>query len=96
METMNPSPFYDQLFGAEKFRLIFPLERDCVGPDWLESGELVRKNGWEPEIEVIEAVSLGGNRYRLAERCSHFQRGGSAQRVENRTHPSGAVRPSIV
>ena len=69
MEPMSPSPFYDQLFGAEKFRLIFPLARDCVGPDWLESGELVRKNGWEPEIEEIEAVSLGGNRYRLAERC---------------------------
>lgn len=69
MEQINPSPFYDQLTGAEKFSLVFPLARDCAGPDWLESGELVRTDGGETETEEIEAVSLGSNRYRLAERC---------------------------
>lgn len=64
MEQANPSPFYDQLVGAEKFSLIFPLSEDCAGPSWLESGELVHSGDGE-----IEAVSLGGNRYRLAERC---------------------------
>ena len=66
---MNPSPFYDQLTGAEKFSLIFPLDRECAGPGWLESGELVVTLGGEDEAEDIEAVSLGGSRYRLAERC---------------------------
>jgi hypothetical protein len=69
MEQTNPSPFYDQLGGAEKFSLIFPLSEDCAGPSWLESGELVHSGGGEIETEDIEAVSLGGNRYRLAERC---------------------------
>jgi hypothetical protein len=69
MEQTNPSPFYDQLVGAEKFSLIFPLSEDCAGPYWLESGELVHSGDGEIETEDIEAVSLGGNRYRLAERC---------------------------
>jgi hypothetical protein len=66
---MNPSPFYDQLTGAEKFSLVFPPDRSGVGPYWLESGELVCADDVETEAEDIEAVSLGGNRYRLAERC---------------------------
>jgi len=66
---MNTSPFYDLLTDAEKFRLLFPLVRDCVGPDWLDSGELVRSDGGQMEEEEIEAVSLGDSRYRLAERC---------------------------
>lgn len=69
MEIPNPSPFYDLLEGAEKFTLTFPLTRDCVGPDWLESGELVRDKNEGIETEDIEAVSLDGNRFRLAERC---------------------------
>lgn len=69
MEPLNLSPFYDQLTGAEKFSLIFPLERDCVGPDWLDSGDLVRAEDVEPETEIVEAVSLGSDLYRLAERC---------------------------
>jgi hypothetical protein len=69
MEKTNPSPFYDQLTGAEKYSLVFPLARDCAGPDWLESGELVSTHGGETETEEIEAVSLGDSRYRLAERC---------------------------
>ena len=69
MEQISPSPFYDQLTGAEYFRLVFPLGQDGAGPYWLDSGELVRPNGVEIEAEDIEAVSLGGNRYRLAERC---------------------------
>ena len=69
MESAYPSPFYELFEGAEKFTLTFPLTRDCVGPDWLESGELVRSNNEGIETEEIEAVSLGGNRYRLAERC---------------------------
>lgn len=69
MMQTNPSPFYDQLEGAEKFTLSFPLTRDCVGPDWLESGELVRSKNEGIETEDIEAVCLGENRYRLAERC---------------------------
>ena len=67
---MNQSPFYDLFIGAEKFKLHFPLVRDCVGPDWLETGELVRNGSAEAEVEEIEAVPLGGSRYRLAERCS--------------------------
>ena len=69
MEPTNPSPFYDQLVGAEKFSLIFPLSEDCAGPSWLESGELVHSGDCEIETEDIEAVSLGSSRYRLAERC---------------------------
>lgn len=69
MEQSNPSSFYDQLTGAEKFSLVFPLDHDGAGPYWLESGELVRADGGETEAEDIEAVSLGGKRYRLTERC---------------------------
>ena len=69
MEQTNPSPFYDQLVGAEKFSLLLPLFVDCAGPSWLESGELGHSGDGEIETEDIEAVSLGGNRYRLAERC---------------------------
>ena len=66
---MSSSPFYDQLTGAEKFSLVFPPDLDGVGPYWLESGELVRADDVETEAEDIEAVSLGCNRYRMAERC---------------------------
>jgi hypothetical protein len=66
---MNPSPFYDQLTGAEKFSLIFPLSQDLAGPNWSDSGEVIQTDGSEIETEEIEAVSLGKNRYRLAERC---------------------------
>ena len=69
MEQKNPSPFYDQLTGSEKFSLIFPVGQDESGPHWLASGELVSADGVQTESEDIEAVSLGGNRYRLAERC---------------------------
>lgn len=69
MEQTNPNPFYDQLTGAENFSLLFPADQDGFGPYWLESGELVRFDGVETEAENIEAVSLGSNRYRLAERC---------------------------
>jgi len=48
-----------RLEGAEKFTLSFPLTRDCVGPDWLESGELARSENEGVETEDIEAVSLG-------------------------------------
>ena len=68
-KPMNPSPFYDQLTGAEKFSLVFPPDRSGVGPCWLESGELVCADDVETEAEDIEAVPLGSNRYRLAERC---------------------------
>ena len=67
---MNPSPFYDQLTGAEKFSLVFPPDRSGVGPYWLESGELVCADDVETEAEDIEAVYLGGNRYRMVERCA--------------------------
>jgi hypothetical protein len=69
MKYANPSSFYDQLVGAEKFSLIFPLSEDCAGPCWLGSGELVHSVDGETDTEEIEAVSLGRNRYRLTERC---------------------------
>jgi len=69
-KPMNPSPFYDQLTGAEKFSLVFPPDQDGAGPYWSESGELVRADDVETEAEDIEAVSLGSNRYRMAERCA--------------------------
>lgn len=69
MEQTNPSLFYDQLTGAEKFSLIFSLDRDGAAPHWLESGDLIPADGGETEAEDIEAVSLGCNRYRLSERC---------------------------
>ncbi len=61
MERKNPSPFYNQLVGAEKFSLMFPLSEDCAGPSWLESGELLHSGYGDGEIETedIEAVSLG-------------------------------------
>lgn len=69
MKHINPSPFYDQMTGAEKFSLVFPLDQENVGPYWLESGELVLFDGVATEVEDIEAVSLGSNQYRLSERC---------------------------
>jgi hypothetical protein len=70
MQQTNPSSFYNQLAGAEKFSLVFPPDKDGFGPHWVESGELVRADGVQTEVEDIEAVSLGSNRYRLADRCS--------------------------
>ena len=69
MEHAIPNRFYDHLLGAEKFSLIFPLSEDRNGLSWLESGKLIQSGDGEIETEDIEAVSLGGNRYRLAERC---------------------------
>jgi hypothetical protein len=69
MNTNSFSPFYDQLTNAEKFNLVFPLGHDIAGPFWLDSGDLVRLDSSENEAEDIEAVSLGRNRYRLAEQC---------------------------
>ena len=66
---MRLSPFYDDLTGADKFGLIFPLDNEAAGPYWLDSGELNCADGAESEVEDIEAVVLGNDRYRLAEKC---------------------------
>ncbi len=60
-----PSPFYAQFEGAIQYRLRFPVDGDGVGPEWLESGELVA-GAFHQNWEKIEAVDLGAGRYRLA------------------------------
>ena len=70
MDESSPSPFYYQMINSEKFRLDFqigPSDED-TGPYWGESGELILIDGAVPEEEDIEAVSVGDNRYRLAEK----------------------------
>ena len=70
MTLPNSSSFYDHLIDAKKFNLCFPLDQDDCGPYWTQTGELILRMGDMPwEEEEIEAVSLGSNRYRLAERC---------------------------
>lgn len=66
---MSLSPFYDDLSDAQKFSLTFPLDNEGSGPYWLDSGELVSANATESDVEDIEAVVLGNDRYRLAEQC---------------------------
>jgi hypothetical protein len=69
MLSSSPSPFYEQLNGAEKFSLSFPLGSDLAGPFWTDAGELLRPDGIETEVEDIEAIVLGNDRYRLTEQC---------------------------
>ena len=69
MTHSNSSSFYDQLIGAKKFNLFFPSDQDGSGPFWTQTGELTRTGDTPWEEEEIEAVSLGANRYRLAESC---------------------------
>lgn len=70
MNDENPSPFYDLLIGADSFSLVFPINQEGTGPHWLETGDLVCADGFlaEVEDEDIEAVPLGEDRYRLAEK----------------------------
>lgn len=59
------SPFYSQFDGAVPYTLVFPGV-DHVGPCWNQDGEIVRQPADEPVDEMIEAVHLGPEHYRLA------------------------------
>lgn len=64
--TTLPSPFYAQFDNATEFTLCFRADEDGAGPYWLESGELDTNQGSSRSCEQVEAVDIGGGRYRLA------------------------------
>ena len=68
MKPEYPSAFYGLVEEATEAVLLFPADGDSGGPFWNERGELdcVRCKDWDEEDVGI--VTLGGNRYRLAER----------------------------
>lgn len=63
-----PSAFYSVVDGASEVALEFPVDGESGGPFWNEDGglDLGRCKDWDQE--ELGIVSLGGNRYRLAER----------------------------
>lgn len=68
MKPEYPSAFYGLVEEATEAVLLFPADGDSGGPFWNERGELdcVPCKDWDEEDVGI--VTLGGNRYRLAER----------------------------
>jgi hypothetical protein len=69
IDIPSPSTFYSLFDGARNVTLFFMADHECVGPYWNELGELDASRGQQSTDEDIAAVSLGTDRYRLAERC---------------------------
>lgn len=63
-----PSAFYGLVEGASDLVLEFPVDGDSGGPFWNDDGALDLRRCKEWDQEDVGVVSLGGNRYRLAER----------------------------
>lgn len=63
-----PSDFYCLVEDASDVVLEFPVDGDSGGPFWNDDGVLDLRRCKEWDQEDVGVVSLGGNRYRLAER----------------------------
>ena len=59
--------FYKQFLGANRYLIAYP-SNDYDLPDWDEDGNLIEHEETEWATGTIEAVYLGGNRYRLAQK----------------------------
>lgn len=62
-----PSPFYGLFEDGSDAVLEFPIDGQNGGPFWHDDGELDLTRVKEWDQEEVRVVSLGGNRYRLAE-----------------------------
>lgn len=61
-----PSPFYALFIGAQNLRLRYPVDSNGDGPWLLPDGSPDSTKHSDFEKDEVEAVDLGGQRYRIA------------------------------